>query len=891
MRCLFSLALLHLAWATPAQVHFESPARTGAVAAAPFDGSVRTTSTTLVDKLSNDSDYSSLLRLLQRAKLIPTLNRLNGSTFFAPTNDAIEKHKASNSLWHAALSDDDSPLLDNVHEQLRQDLLYHLLNYSISLPQEESILVTHTLHFPHEHTEPPTHEPPGRPPWMPQPGGTLGGEPQRLRVAARESAVYVGVDTFGKGGAKLVKGEVDAGNGILLGIDSVLAPPSHLADIIGDQSSLSYFQRILTPEVKDRLANTSELTLFVPVDSAFNALPKYERLYLESDFAADDLQRIFEMHAVVQDRVAYSESFEPAVNLTTLHGQTLEVVRAPDKVLVSNAEIVQSDIYAANGVLHTVNSLLVPDGALRLTPEKMLLTFNCTTFISLLHSVDLTSLVNNTDAKYTILAPADDVITLFGNDELPEKGSEELKKLLQYHFLPGKWTPKKLRDATLVETELIEDGLDGGRQVLEVEVTDKSKAEADSSEVIRFAGAAVVDSIEVGSALIYFISRPIIPPADSLAVALPSLDLSAFLAAVFSADLQDVLKTSVRSTLLIPHNDAFKRLGALVSSRLLSTAGKADLKNTILHHTLEGVFYANDLANGSTRTFGTLEGSDVSLTRASNGSLSLAGSGGWRGMSSDVWLQNTLSRTGVVHELSDILLPRTVNFTVGKLVKAATGTTMANLITRAGMDWVLNGTAPPEDSKWAGIRGTGWTLLCPNDDAFKNVNLTALYADSDALEAIVAQHLIKTPPPTNDMPHDDRPLPLEDKEVHATLLSPDHEYGDVVFRTDNGQLLVGIQNARGTGARDDWARVIAWGRATTGPGGGSGGVVQIDRLLMPYSAPWWWAYGAPAAVGVLGIVIIAGFFALVRLVWRRDTTEATYEPVGGFIQDEDDEEV
>ncbi|KZV77030.1 FAS1 domain-containing protein [Peniophora sp. CONT] len=885
MRRLFTFALLPLACASAAQVHFDSPAT------APFDGPVRTTSTTLVDVLSNDSDYTSLLRLLQRAKLIPTLNRLNGSTFFAPTNDAIEKHKASNSLWHAALSDD-SHLLDNVHEQLRQDLLYHLLNYSISLPQEERLLVTHTLHFPYEHTEPPTREPPGRPPWMPQPGGTLGGEPQRLRVAARESAVYVGVDTFGKGGAKLVKGEVNAGNGILLGIDSVLAPPSHLADIIGNQSSLSYFQRILTPEVKDRLANTSELTLFVPVDSAFDALPKYERLYLESDFATDDLQRIFEMHAVVQDRVVYSEAFEPAVNLTTLQGQTLEVVRAPDKVLVSDAEIVQSDIYAANGVLHTVSSLLVPEGALRLTPEKLLLTYNCTTFISLLHSVNLTSLVNNTDAKYTILAPPDDVMTLFGGDDLPEKGSEELQKLLQYHFLPGRWTSKKLRDATLVETELTEDGLDDGRQVVEVEVTDKSKAEAGSSDVIRFAGAAVVgEPLPLDNVIIYFLSRPIIPPADSLAVALPSLDLSAFLAAVFSADLQDVLKTAVRSTLLIPHNEAFKRLGALVSSHLLSTAGKADLKNTILHHTLDGVFYANELANGSTRTFGTLEGSDVSLTRASNGSLSLSGSGGWRGMSSAVWLRNTLSRTGVVHELSDVLLPRTVELTVGKLVKAAAGSTMANLITRAGMDWVLNGTAPPEDSPWAGVKGTGWTLLCPNDDAFKNVNLTTLYKDTNVLQAIVAQHLISTPPPADDMPRDDRPLPLEDKEGHATLLSPKHDYGDVVFRKDGEQLLVGIRDARGTSARNDWARVMAWGRATTGPGGGSGGVVQIDRLLMPYNAPWWWAYGAPVAVGVLGLVLIAGFFALVRIVWRRDTTEATYEPVGGFIEDEDDAEV
>src|SRR5271170_8123863 len=83
-------------------------------------------STTLVDALSADPDFTSLLRLLQRARLIPTLNRLNGSTLFAPTNDAIKRHTSSNSLWNTALQDDQLSLNDNVHEQLRQELLYHL---------------------------------------------------------------------------------------------------------------------------------------------------------------------------------------------------------------------------------------------------------------------------------------------------------------------------------------------------------------------------------------------------------------------------------------------------------------------------------------------------------------------------------------------------------------------------------------------------------------------------------------------------------------------------------------------------------------------------------------------------------------------------------------------
>ena len=63
---------------------------------------------------------------------------------------------------------------------------------------------------------------------MPVPNGTLGHEPQRLRLAAHGEEAFVGVDAFGKGGTSVVKGRVDAGNGILLGIDDVLEPPKRL---------------------------------------------------------------------------------------------------------------------------------------------------------------------------------------------------------------------------------------------------------------------------------------------------------------------------------------------------------------------------------------------------------------------------------------------------------------------------------------------------------------------------------------------------------------------------------------------------------------------------------------------------------------------------------------
>lgn len=79
---------------------------------------------------------------------------------------------------------------------------------------------------------------------------------------------------------------------------------------MGGLKSLSYFQKVLTPEIERFLNSTSELTLFMPLDSAWESLDPLERLYLESDFAADDLRRILDMHVVSEPGVRWSDSFQ-----------------------------------------------------------------------------------------------------------------------------------------------------------------------------------------------------------------------------------------------------------------------------------------------------------------------------------------------------------------------------------------------------------------------------------------------------------------------------------------------------------------------------------------------------------------------------------------------------
>ena len=378
-----------------------------------------------------------------------------------------------------------------------------------------------------------------------------------------------------------------------------------------------------------------------------------------------------------------------------------------------------------------------------------------------------------------------------------------------------------------------------------------------------------------------------------MAAVLPRLELSAFLAAIFATSLADVIKTTPQSTILMPRNKGFEHLGTLVSDHLLSSAGKTDLSHVILHHVIDGVHYADSLSNISGKSLPTDDRSDIRLV---NGSFT--GSGGWLDMSSELHLENVITATGVVHELSDVLIPRTVELTVGKLARAAKGSLMISLLVKAGFDWVLDASPPPTGSRWAemGLDGKGWTLLCPLDHAFKHLNMTELVNDMERLQQLVGQHLIPTPShefsafTTAEQAKDgktNRPISLQNDATYSTLLSPNNAYGDIVVRaptTPDKPFVLGIKGARGTSGREDWARVVSWGRATTGDG--VGGVIAIDRLLNPYHPPWFVVYGNPIGGGILGILLIGAFFYCVRLVWNKEV-DATYEPFDRAAPEED----
>ncbi len=154
--------------------------------------------------------------------------------------------------------------------------------------------------------------------------------------------------------------------------------------------------------------------------------------------------------------------------------------------------MIQGDIYAANGVLHIVSSLLIQPDAFQINAEKYLLTLNATSFVSLLRSTNLSHYVDDEHdgQNWTILAPRDDAMSW-----TPSLSPETLSNVLKYHFIPGKILPEELIDGSLVGTELREKGMSGDRQRIPVTVSpQQAGVSRDANGEVGFANARVVST-------------------------------------------------------------------------------------------------------------------------------------------------------------------------------------------------------------------------------------------------------------------------------------------------------------------------------------------------------------------------------------------------------------
>jgi uncharacterized surface protein with fasciclin (FAS1) repeats len=111
----------------------------------------------------------------------------------------------------------------------------------------------------------------------------------------------------------------------------------------------------------ETLQGKGPFTVFAPTDAAFAKLPAGTVEALLADKAK--LASILTFHVVSGKVLAGDIIKAHGAKATTVNGQALDVVVQDGKVLVNGANVVKADVMASNGVIHVIDTVLLPSAA------------------------------------------------------------------------------------------------------------------------------------------------------------------------------------------------------------------------------------------------------------------------------------------------------------------------------------------------------------------------------------------------------------------------------------------------------------------------------------------------------------------------------------------------
>ncbi|MCY3005377.1 MAG: fasciclin domain-containing protein [Planctomycetota bacterium] len=161
-------------------------------------------------------------------------------------------------------------------------------------------------------------------------------------------------------GAQVVTTDIACTNGVIHVIDSVILPSEDNIPTVATKAGK--FGTLLAAAkaagLVDALSGDKALTVFAPTDDAFAKLPKDTVATLLKPENKDKLKAILLFH-VVEGRV-YSEDALAAKSAATLQGSKVEITVKDGAAYVNGAKILATDVDASNGVIHIIDSVILP---------------------------------------------------------------------------------------------------------------------------------------------------------------------------------------------------------------------------------------------------------------------------------------------------------------------------------------------------------------------------------------------------------------------------------------------------------------------------------------------------------------------------------------------------
>jgi len=282
----------------------------------------------IADIVIENENYSSLEAALIKTDLVTTLSGDTEFTVFAPNNDAFA----------AFLSDNGFANLDEVPTNvLKQILLNHVLAGEIESDEINT------------------------------------GYVNSLAVEeSTQSNLSMYLDTSDgvtiNGNVAVVNADIDADNGVIHAVNSVIALPtvvtfaaadpnfSSLVSALTREESFSYINTLSTPAG----TTPAPFTVFAPTNDAFASLITELEVDGLSDIDTAVLEATLNMHVIAGANVR-EENLESG-SVTTLGGDVS--INASNATITDangrESSIIVTNVQAANGVIHAIDKVILP---------------------------------------------------------------------------------------------------------------------------------------------------------------------------------------------------------------------------------------------------------------------------------------------------------------------------------------------------------------------------------------------------------------------------------------------------------------------------------------------------------------------------------------------------
>lgn len=363
---------------------------------------VQAESQTIVDIAVQDGRFTTLVAALEAAGLVEALQGEGHFTVFAPTDDAFA------ALPEGAI---DALLADN--EALSEVLLYHVISGGVKAADVVSL--------------------------DGQEVETLSGE--SVKVMLDGESVMINEAT-------VIITDIEGSNGVIHVIDAVLLPPADdmpmgeeemsktIVDIaVSDENFSTLVTALELAGLDEALQGEGPFTVFAPTNDAFNALPEgaLEGLVADTEALTDVLlYHVAEGEAMAADVVELDGQ-----KVETLLGQYLDIAIEDETVLVDEAQVVVTDIKASNGVIHVIDSVLIPET--RSIVDIAVEDGRFTTLVTALEAAGLVEALLG-EGPFTVFAPTDDAFAALpeGTIESLLADTDALTQVLLYHVVDGK---------------------------------------------------------------------------------------------------------------------------------------------------------------------------------------------------------------------------------------------------------------------------------------------------------------------------------------------------------------------------------------------------------------------------------------------------------------------